>query len=342
MAQVRAESLAARLAAGLPPVVWIHGDEPLFVQEASDAVRSKARELRFEERQVLQVERGFKADEIRDAAGSGSLFAATKLIEIRFPAKPAKELLQTIADLLAQLPDEVRLLVTSARLDRATTESASFAPIDRAGVVVPVYPLERGRLKGWIAERLKRQGQSAADATLELIAARVEGNALAADQEIRKLGLLFESGDLPIEATRDAVLDVARYSAFDLVDAALAGDRQRSARTLAGLEAEGEAPPLVLWALADAVRTLVRLHEGRASGRAEAQVLREARVFGPREQMFRAAMRRIDSAQAQRALQMAARTDTIIKGLNPGDGWQAIAMLALTIAGAPVLEQPSS
>ena len=341
MAQVRPEALPGRLRSALPAVVWIHGDEPLFVQEASDAVRARARELQFDERQVLQVERGFKADEIRNEAGSGSLFATSKLIEIRFPGKPAKDMLETIAALLEQLPDEVRLLVTSARLDRATTESANFTRIERAGFVVPVYPLERSRLKGWIAERLRRQGQSADDATLELIAARVEGNALAADQEIRKLGLLFDGGELPVDETRDAVLDVARYSAFDLVDAALSGDRLRSVRTLSGLEAEGEAPPLVLWALADAVRTLMRLHEGRASGRAESQVLREARVFGPREQLYRGALQRIDQALARRALQMAAHTDTIIKGLNPGEGWQALAALALTIAGAPVLEDPS-
>ncbi len=342
MAQVRPEALTGRLKSGLPPVVWIHGDEALFVQEASDAVRARARELQFDERQVLQVERGFRADEIRNEVGSGSLFATSKLVEIRFPGKPSKDLLETIAALVAHMPEEVRLLVNSSRLDRGTTESANFKQIDRAGIVVPVYPLERSRLTGWIAERLRRQGQSGDEATLELIAARVEGNAMAADQEIRKLGLLFDRGPLPVDETRDAVLDVARYSAFDLVDAALAGDRQRSVRTLAGLQAEGEAPPLVLWALADAVRTLVRLHEGRADGRAEGQVLREARVFGPREQLYRSALGRIDHQHALGALQMAAHTDTIIKGLNPGDGWQALGMLALRIAGAPVLEQSST
>lgn len=339
MPQVRHEALEARLERALPPVVWIHGDEPLFVQEAGDAVRRRARALQFDERQVLQVERGFRPEAILAEVGSGSLFCARRLVEIRFPAKPGKEALEAIRAALPQLGDEVRLLVTSGRLDRSTTESAPFAAIEREAAVVAVYPVEHGRLKPWIAERLALQGQRADDATLELIAARVEGNALAAHQEIRKLGLLFEKGPLPAESARAAVLDVARYSAFDLVDAALAGDLARTRRTLAGLEAEATALPLVLWALAEAARVLVRCHEALALGEQPAQVLRQARVFGPREQLYRGAMRRIDAAQARRALHVAAHADTIIKGLTPGESWQALGALALLLAGGPVLEE---
>jgi len=333
MTQVRADGLAAALARGLPRVVWIHGDEPLLVLEAADAARAAARAAGASERAVFEGGRGFRPEMLAAEAAALSLFDDGKLLELRLPTRPGKELGQALAELADRMADAVRLLLVSPRLDRAVTDSAWFGGIDRHALVVPVYPVSRQQLPQWIGARLARQRQRADPDTLEFIAERVEGNLLAAQQEIRKLGLLFGEGDLPADEVRAAVLNVARYGAFDLIDPMLAGDAARTLRTLDGLRAEGEAGPLILWGVADSLRTLLRLHEARAAGRPIAAELRAARVFGPREQLYQTALRRLDAAAVRDALQRAALTDRMMKGLTPGDAWRVLDALAMTIAG---------
>ena len=336
MAQVRPDALEAALSKKVPVIAWVYGDEPLLIQEAADALRAAARRAGAEERQVFEVDRFFKADRFVAEAGSLSLFGAARLLELRFGGKPGTEIGEMIASTAESADASLRLLVLSGKLDRTTTESAWFGRIERAGLIVPVYPVERRELPRWIAGRLGRQKQRADSATLELIAERVEGNLLAAHQEVSKLGLLFPEGEIPAAQARAAVLSVARYDAFDLVDAVLLGDRERTLRSLEGLHAEGEAPPLLIWAISDAVRTLLRLHAARASGLALAQALRAARIFGARERAFEAAARRISIADCEQALRSAALTDRIFKGVGDGDAWLALERLVMRLAGVPL------
>ncbi|MFA7666448.1 MAG: DNA polymerase III subunit delta [Burkholderiaceae bacterium] len=330
VAQLRPEVLAR----GLKPITWIHGDEPLLVLEAADAVRSAARQAGASERFVFEGGRGFKPEALVAEANALSLFGDGKLLELRLTGKPGKDIGQLLGELAATLPAPVRILVTSPRLDRATTTTAWFAAIDRQALTLAIQPVSRQQLPGWIGARLARQNQRADPATLEFIAERVEGNLLAAHQEILKLALLFPEGALPAEATRAAVLNVARYGAFDLVEPMLAGDPGRTLRTLEGLHAEGEAGPLILWSVADTLRTLLRLHEAHAAGRPLAAELRAARVYGPREALFQSALRRLDAAGVRHRLQQAALTDRMMKGLAAGDAWRALETLALSISGA--------
>ena len=335
--QLRPEGLDAALEGAPPAVVWIHGDEPLLRIEATDAVRRALRAGGFDEREVFTVERGFKVEALLAQTQSLSLFATRRLIELRTSAKPTRELGQAIAQAAAAISEDTRMLVSGPRLDRATTDSAWFAELDRLAWIVPVYPVERARLPQWIAQRLARQRQQADPQTLEFLAERVEGNLLAAHQEIRKLGLLFPEGRLPAEGVRGAVMNVARYDAFGLAEAMLAGDVARTLRSVDGLRAEGEAEPLVLWALADAIRNLARLAEARDAGRAPASLMRELRIFGQREALYLQALRRLDRERLARALQAAAGIDRIVKGLTRGDAWDEMTSLATSVAGAPVL-----
>ncbi len=340
MAQVRPDALAAALRRRIPPVVWVHGDEPLLVIEATDLARQAMREAGFQERQVFTVDRSFRVEALLAETRALSLFASNRILELRLSGRPGKELGEALAEAAASLDDTTRLLLSGPRLERTVSESAWFGQLDRAGLVVPVFPVERAQLPRWIAQRLDAAGQRADEATLAFLAERVEGNLLAAHQELRKLALLFPEGELPVQEVRQAVLNVARYDAFGLAEAMLAGDAARALRSVDGLRAEGEAEPLVLWAIADAIRNLHRLAGSAGDGRALSQRMRELRIFGPRERLYERALQRLDLRTLGAALQEAARIDRIVKGLIADDAWAAIARLATMIAGAPALERP--
>ena len=340
--QVRPEALEAALAKRLPALVWVHGDEPLLVLEATDAARRAYRQGGYDERLVLSVERGFKPDALLAETRALSLFASNRLIELRMSGKPTADLGQALAESAAHVDESTRLLVSSPRLDRKATETAWFRAADTHALVVPVYPVDRAQLAQWIGQRLARQRQRADADTLRFLAERVEGNLLAAHQEIRKLGLLFPEGQLAEQQVREAVSNVARYDAFGLADAMLAGDPARVLRSVDGLAAEGEAAPLVLWALADAIRNLVRLSSARDAGRAPATMMRELRIFGPREALYGQALRRLDTRRLRAALQEAARIDRMVKGLVREDPWAAMAALATTLAGAAPPVMPAA
>lgn len=333
MPQIRPEALRDALVRSLPPIVWIHGDEPLLSIEAADQVRAAARAAGHAERIVFEVDRSFRAETLAAEAGSMSLFGDRKLIECRFAGKPAKEPAALIAELLPTLDESVRLLVSSPRLDRQTTESAWFRDIDRVGMVVAVYPVDRRELPRWIGARLAAQGQKADPRTLEWLAERVEGNLLAAHQEILKLGLLYGKGELPADVARGVVMRAARFDAFMLVDIVLAGESARCQRCLSGLQAEGEPTQLSVWALAEALRTLLRLHAAKDEGRPFSQVLRQSRVFGPRERLFTAALSRLSAGRLRLGLQALARIDKMSKGALTGDPWAALERLSLSLSG---------
>jgi len=334
------DALAAVLRRGLPALTWIHGDETLLVIEAADQFRAAARAADYGQREVFEVDRSFRIEALAAETQSLSLFAAQRLIELRLASRPTRELGAGLAGILDGLDEATRLLVCSPRLERAVTDTAWFGELARRIALVPVASVGLAQLPAWIAARLAAQQQQADPDTLRLIADRVEGNLLAAHQEVLKLGLLLPTGRLDPGAVLAAVLEAARYDPFGMVQAMVAGDGARALRALDGLRGEGEAPPLVLWALGDAVRALLRLAQARETGRNPATLTRELRLFPPRDRIFLEALRRLDTAALRRALHDAARIDRIIKGLVPADPWQAMAALVARLAGLPVPSEP--
>ena len=334
MPQVRADQLEAQLSRTLAPLYVVHGDEPLLAMEAADAIRARARADGCSEREVHLVERSYDWGRLTAAAASLSLFATRRLIELRIPSgKPGTEGGAAIAAYCAALPPDIVTLVTLPRLDRAGQNSAWFGALSGAGVVVNVFPVERRTLPLWIGARLARQKQRAAEDALAFVADCVEGNLLAAHQEIQKLGLLYPPGELSFEQVRDAVLDVARFEISQLSEAMLAGDRGRLARVLDGLAGEGEAPPRVLWVMSDDVRAVARLQQGLVAGRNAADLFREHRVWGEaRQRLVAAAARRMGRAALDAALAQAAAVDRTIKGLAKGDPWDELLQLGLRFA----------
>jgi DNA polymerase-3 subunit delta len=316
--QLRAEQLEGHLAKSLAPVYAVHGDEPLLALEAADAVRAAARKRGFTERQVLETGRGFDWSEFAHATQSLSLFAEKKLIELRLPSgKPGTGGAEALAAYCAAPAPDLVLLVTLPRLDRATQGSAWFTAL-AAGVLVDVWPVERSRLPAWISARLARQHQTASTEVLEFLADRVEGNLLAAHQEIMKLALVAPQGELALEAVQEAVSNVARYDPYLAAEAMLEGDLERYARVIDGLRGEGEAPTFVLFALSSA---LFALKNGE-------------RVFNRRVQAaVEAAARRAKPAQVDRALARAAAADRVIKGVGAGEPWEELLKLGWALRG---------
>lgn len=345
--QVRFDQLAAHLRQGLRGLYVVHGDEPLQVQEAGDAIRAAARAAGHGERSVYTVAGpGFDWSELLAGAQALSLFSARRLVEIRIPSgKPGKdgsEALQRYAQAVAGgLGEDVVTLVILPRLDKATQASAWFSALDAAGVSVRIDPIDRKALPQWIAQRLAAQGQrvqagEAGQRTLAFFADRVEGNLLAAHQEIQKLGLLYPEGELSFEQVEAAVLNVARYDVYKFTEAVLAGQVARALRMLDGLQAEGEAAVLVHWTLAEDIRALKRVKDATAAGRPLPMALRENRVWGVKEKLYERVLPRLPDTVLHGLLQAAQVCDGLVKGLPhpdwPADPWQALRRLTLMLA----------
>jgi len=347
--QIKPDALEAHLrqakTKGLAPLYVVHGDEHLLVLEAVDRLRRAAREAGFTERDVLVAERGFHWSQLTEAQQSMSLFGDRKVVELRIPSgKPGKDGGEALRAVAAQPSPDVLLLVTLPRLDFAAAKSAWFQALEAAGVSIKVDMVDRTRLPAWIGERLALQqqrveGGEAGRRALQFIADKVEGNLLAAHQEIQKLGLLYPAGELSFDQVHDAVLNVARYDVFKLSEAMLGGDVPRLVRMLEGLRGEGEATVLVLWALAEEIRVLSKLRQGLAAGKPAAVMARELRIWGPREKLAPQAAQRLSMPRLEAALALAARLDRQVKGLQPGPGeplpaepWDGLLQLALMIA----------
>ncbi|HUX90121.1 MAG TPA: DNA polymerase III subunit delta [Gallionellaceae bacterium] len=329
------EDLPRHLNKSLQPLYVIHGAAMLLAIEAADAIRAAARTNGYSEREVLIADTGFKWAELRNSAQSLSLFSSRKVLDLRIPTgKPGVEGAQALQDYCQQLNADTVTLISLPRLDAATLKSKWFSTLAEQGVVIAADEIALNELPLWIAGRLQRQKQSADADTLAFLAQRVEGNLLAAFQEIQKLALLFPEGHLSFEQVKDAVMDVARYDVFKLSEAMLAGDAARFAHILEGLRAEGTATVLILWALAEDIRTMARVSRAMQQSGNLAAALRDARVWGGRQKLVERAVRRFSPAFAERALRQAALIDKLVKGLRSGDVWDELLQLGVRCARA--------
>ncbi|MCD6026222.1 MAG: holA [Solimicrobium sp.] len=339
--QIRFDALDAQLTKALAPLYIVSSDEHLLAEQALDKIRAKARSEGFVEREILAVERSFKWGALLAACQSQSLFGDKKIIDLRIPTgKPGKEGAQALQNYVEQLkrnpsPDNVTI-ISLPKLDWASQKSVWVTCLKEAAVYLEIPLVERAQLPGWITRTLKEQGQSAQREAVEFIADRVEGNLLAAYQEIQKLGLLYPAGVLSAAQIQEAVLNVARYDVFKLSEAILSGDEARLVRMVDGLKGEGEALPLVLWTLAEECRTLLKLKIGLQEGMPLSALFKEHRIWGGRERLMEPALRRLSVTTLKNALKYAAQLDKLIKGLRvntlSGDAWDTVLQLSLLLA----------
>jgi DNA polymerase-3 subunit delta len=327
------------------PLYIFSGDEPLLMMEAMDQLRSTAKKLGFTDREVMVQERGFDWGSLMNAGQTMSLFGDKRWVELRIPTgKPGRDGADALKQFAAQIasqqdsadgPDTVFCIVLP-RLDTKTKTSAWFSALDDAGMAIQVDTLDRSLLPQWIAGRLKRQAQEVeagpeGQRALEFIADQIEGNLIAAHQEILKLGLLYPAGKLTEEQIRSSILKVARYNVFELTEAMLAGDLPRLNRMLDGLKGEGEPLVLILWSVTEELRLLSKLKAASDAGESVQQLMRANRIWGNKERLYPGAIRRVQAPKLRRAMQVAAGLDRQSKGLHaaelPADPWDGLRLL---------------
>ena len=332
--QLAPTQLAAHLKQGLQALYVLVGDEPLAHRECLDTIRQAARLQGFDERNSLLVERAFNWQQIASYGASISLFASRRLLEINVPnGKPGVEGGKALQALASQPLSDTTVLIILPKLEREAKNSAWFSALEKQALVINLEEVPASQLPKWIGARLAQQGQQASPATLEFLAHQVEGNLLAANQEVQKLGLLHPAGELSDDAVRQAVLNVSRYDAFQLGEAVLAGDSARTVRILQGLQDEGENAVAVMNPLMWVLRPLLGIKQAELRGENVMQAMTSARIFGERQALVKRALSRLSLRQLEAALQKLADIDKTAKGVMQGDAWLEISRLCFGLAG---------
>lgn len=333
--KLQAGQLASHLDNDLARSYLVSGDEHLLVDEALDGIRGAARANGFGARERYVASTGFDWSELGTSGANLSLFAERRLVELWLPTgKPGRAGSQSIVDFIERLDEDVMFVVSTPKLDKTSQNARWVKALQQAGVHVPVWPVGARELPGWIADRMRRAGLKPERSAVRMIADRVEGNLLAAKQEIEKLALLLGEGEVDAADVRDTVANSSRYDVFKLADAALAGDARRALRILSGLRAEGVEPVIVIWSLTRELRTLAQLAERIARAGDLGAEFRRLRVWQSRQALVRSALGRHDRDGLYGLLKAAGGADAAAKGQGPGDAWQLAADMVLGLAAS--------
>lgn len=335
--RLRLDQLDSHLAANLAPVYVVMGDEPLQQGEAADAIRAAARKAGYLSREIFEADARFDWNRLGEEANALSLFAEQKIIDLRLPSgKPGTTGSKALVAYCDNLPPDTLLLLT---LPKLPLSSKWMKALDKAGVIIQIWPVDERQLPRWVQQRMRMTGLQAEPGVAEMLAEQTEGNLLAARQEIEKLALLFGSKKITQEQAAAAISDSSRFDVYSLVDAALAGKTKRCTRIIAGLRGEGIPLPVVLWALAREVRALNIMAQDVAIGSSIQQALGRARVWKNRIPLVSAGLKRLDARQWADLLQQCQLADATIKGAMPGDPWLLLEQITLGIAGIPAPAQ---
>ena len=327
---IKSNQLTQQLKKNISPLYTLFGDEPLLLNEATDLIRFTAHKQGYTERKILFVDHRFNWNDLRFAANSPSLLSNRQLMDVRIPSgKPGREGSKAIETYCQALPPHTITLITLPKIDKQSQAAKWFKMLEKMGIVVAIYSIERNHLPKWLEQRLAIQHQTTDANTLQFLADCVEGNLLAAHQEVQKLALIYPSGVLSYKQVKDVVLDVARYDIYQLSEAMIDADTTRFSRIIEELKGEGTAPPLILIILTEQIRTLIRIHYGMSAGKPVAQLMKESRLWGNRQQIMLNATKRFNLKFLKLAIFHAAKIDKINKGVAKGDAWDEMLQLGL-------------
>lgn len=331
--RIDSSQLKQHLTQKLSPLYVLVGDEPLSQSECLDAIRLAARKAGADERSSFIVERSFNWQSIQQFGQALSLFASQRILEIHIPSgKPGIDGSKALVELANNLIADTTVIITLPDLEREAKNSAWFGALQNASTLIELKEIAPNQLPAWLAGRLKMQNQSTDNATLAFIAHQVEGNLLAAHQEVQKLGLLYPAGEISAEAVRESVLNVSRYDAFQLGEAVLAGDAERTSRILQGLQDEGETAVAVMNPLMWVLRPLVRIKYAERNGENINSAMTNARIYGERQNLVKRALARLSLRTLEAALQKLCDIDKTAKGVMQGDAWLELSRLCFGLA----------
>lgn len=336
--RVKLEQLGATLHKGLAAVYLVSGDEPLQVGEAADDIRRAAKQAGYTTREVISVENGSEWPQLSEEAGSLSIFSDKKLIDLRLPsAKPGADGGKVLGAYCKHPPEDTILLITAGKLESAAMKTQWFQAVDAAGAVVQVWPLQGSELLHWLERRAERRGMHLEADAVKMLAARIEGNLLAAAQELDKLYILHGGIRIGKAMIEDDVADSSRFDVFRLTDSLLLGKLNRAVRILNSLKAEGIAAPVVLWALTREARTLFSIKTELKQGGHQDAVFKNHQIWDKRKQAVQEALARLKTEDIQKILLLSATADQQIKGRMAGDGWETLFCICLLFVKAPAL-----
>lgn len=323
----------------LAPVYLVSGDEPQQIAEITDAIRKAALGSGYLEREIFSQDTGFSWNDLPASAYATSLFADKKIIDLRLPSgSPGTEGAKVLTAYCERLPENTLLLITTGKLAAASLKTRWFQALERAGVFIQVWPLEGEHLQRWLQQRMQLRGMNTDLEGLKRLAARIEGNLLAAAQEIEKLFILYGAGFLDSAKIVDAVADSSRYDVFKLADSLLTGSPGRITKILAGLKDEDVAAPVVLWAIVREARMLCKIKQDMSSGKNREAAMQAQQVWDKRKALVAQALDRLDEAALHRILLLCAQADREIKGQQPGDPWQTLLRICLLFTSGVTLK----
>ncbi len=328
--RIKPGQLSAELKKGLKPIYVITGDEPLQLAELADEIRKAAKLAGFENREVITVDANFEWNQLAFLADSTSIFADKKIIDLRLPSgTPGVDGAKALVAYCGRLQEENLLLITAGKLASAALKTRWFEALDKQGIVIQVWPLEGQELISWLQQRLQRRGLSANADGLRLLASRVEGNLLAAAQEIENLYVLYGAGNLSQQQIVEVVADNSRYDVFKLIDSVLSDREDRIIKILSGLREEGVAAPVVLWALAREARSLIKIKWAIAGGQSKDLAFKNNQIWDKRKQIVSNVLNRLSDKDLTRILVLGAKADRQIKGQQSGDAWETLREVCL-------------
>ena len=333
--RIKPEQLTGVLQKGLMPVYFITGDEPLQLGELADEIRKAARKNGYDNREIVSVETGFEWNQLAFMADSLSIFADKKIIDLRLPSgTPGVEGSKALIDYCDRISEDTILLITAGKIDSKALKSRWVETLDKQGLVIQVWPLEGQDLIRWIQNRMQLRGLVVQLDGIQLLAARIEGNLLAAAQEIEKLYVLYGAGSLSVQQINDVVADSSRYDVFKLMDTVLSANVSRIIKVLSGLRSEGTAAPIVLWALTRDARLLIKLKLAMAQGQNQDTLFKNHNIWDKRKLLISHALKRLSDRDLNHILVASAIADRQIKGQQAGDAWESLLEICLKFASS--------
>lgn len=333
--RIRVEHVEKELKRNLLPIYMVSGDEPLLVQEVVSQIRSACKNAGYDERNILNVDRQFDWSSLNDSANSLSLFAEKKLTELRLGnSKPGRPGAKAIGEYCSHPPEDTILIIECGRVDAQTLKSKWIGEIDKIGGIIQVWPISLNEMPKWLHQRAKKLALNLDNEAINLLCDRLEGNLLAAQQELEKLKLLFGANAINVDHVLESVSDSSKYTIFDLTESCLKGNTQLAIKIAGNLSNDKNSAPGALAVISKDIRILLALSIANQKGLPLQPVFKQYRVINRRQAELSQASKRLGRARLMQLLESCKQVDDLMKGVEKGiSPWSKLLDIAINLSG---------